>query len=173
MFAESGNPYVSSLQFPWGFCFFFNFIIYLSVLAAPSLHLCVRAFSSCTEWGLLSLWCTGSVIALLGLSCPEMCESSQTWGRNQIPALAGRFLTTGPPQNLHTYFYVVCLIVSIFCCSVAKSCLTPCDPMDCSTPGFPALHYLPEFAHTRVHWVDGAIYFYHLSTPSPPALNLL
>ena len=131
--------------------FFFNFIIYLSVLAAPCLHLCVRAFSSCTEWGLLSLWCTGSVIALLGLSCPEMCESSQTWGRNQIPAMAGRFLTTGPPWNLHTYFYVVCLIVSIFCCSVAKSCLTPCDPMDCSTPGFPVLHCLPEFAQTHVH----------------------
>ena len=28
-----------------------------------------------------------------------------------------------------------------FCCSVAKSCLTLCDPMDCSTPGFPVLHY--------------------------------
>ena len=32
------------------------------------------------------------------------------------------------------------------CCSVAKSCLTFCNPMDCSTPGFPVLHYLPEFA---------------------------
>ena len=31
------------------------------------------------------------------------------------------------------------------CCSVAKSCLTLCDPLDCSTPGFPALHHLPEF----------------------------
>ena len=30
------------------------------------------------------------------------------------------------------------------CCSVAKSCPTLCDPMDCSTPGFPVLHYLPE-----------------------------
>ena len=29
------------------------------------------------------------------------------------------------------------------CCSVAKLCPTPCDPMDCSTPGFPVLHYLP------------------------------
>ena len=32
------------------------------------------------------------------------------------------------------------------CCSVAKSCPTLCNPMDCSTPGFPVLHYLPEFA---------------------------
>ena len=38
-------------------------------------------------------------------------------------------------------------------CSVTKSCPTLCDSMDCSTPGFPVLHYLPEFAQTHVHWV--------------------
>ena len=37
------------------------------------------------------------------------------------------------------------------CCSVTKSRLTLCDPMDCSTPVFPALHYLQEFAQTHVH----------------------
>ena len=36
------------------------------------------------------------------------------------------------------------------CCSVAKLCPTPCDPMNCSTPGFPVLHYLLEFAQTHV-----------------------
>ena len=36
------------------------------------------------------------------------------------------------------------------CCSVAKLCLTLFDPMDCSTPGFPVLHYLPETAQTCV-----------------------
>ena len=41
--------------------------------------------------------------------------------------------------------------------SVAKSCLILCDPMDCSAPGFPLLHYLPEFAQTHVHWVGDAI----------------
>ena len=35
--------------------------------------------------------------------------------------------------------------------------LTLWDPMDCSTPGFPVLHYLPEFAQTQVHWVNDAI----------------
>ena len=40
---------------------------------------------------------------------------------------------------------------------VAQSCPTLCDPMDCSTPGFPVLHYLPELAQTHVHWVNGAI----------------
>ena len=62
-----------------------------------------------------------------------------------------------------------------FCCcfSVTKSCLTLCDPMDCSTPGFPVLHCLLEFAQTHVHWISDAIQPFHpLSTPSLPALNL-
>ena len=43
------------------------------------------------------------------------------------------------------------------CCSVDKLCLTLCDPMNCSTPGFPVLHCLPGFAQTHVHWVGDAI----------------
>ena len=59
------------------------------------------------------------------------------------------------------------------CCLVAKSCLTLCNPMDCSTPGFPVLYYLPEFAQTQVHWVGDAIRPPHpLLPPSLPALNL-
>ena len=41
--------------------------------------------------------------------------------------------------------------------SVTQSCLTLCDPMNCSTPGFPVLHHLPEFAQTHVHWVGDVI----------------
>ena len=48
-------------------------------------------------------------------------------------------------------------IVYSCCCSVAQSCPTLCDPMDCSTPGFPVLHHLPELAQTHVHWVGDAI----------------
>ena len=40
------------------------------------------------------------------------------------------------------------------CCSVAWSCRTLCDPINFSIPGFPVLHYLPEFAQTHVHWAD-------------------
>ena len=43
------------------------------------------------------------------------------------------------------------------CCSVAQSCPTLCHPMDCSMPGFPVLHHLPQFAQTHAHWVDYAI----------------
>ena len=59
------------------------------------------------------------------------------------------------------------------CCSVAQSCPTSCDPVDCSMPGFPVLHYLPEFAQTHVHWVSDAIQPSHLlSSPSPSSFNL-
>ena len=43
------------------------------------------------------------------------------------------------------------------CCLVTKSCLTLCDPMDCSMSGFTVLHCLPESAQTHVHWVSDAI----------------
>ena len=57
--------------------------------------------------------------------------------------------------------------------SVAQSCLTLCDPMDCSRPGFPVLHYLTGFAQAHVHWVDDAIQPSHpLLSTSPPSLYL-
>ena len=58
------------------------------------------------------------------------------------------------------------------CCSVTKSYPTLCNPMDCSMPGFPVLHYVPEFAQTHVHWVDDTIQPSHPLLPSsPPAFN--
>ena len=56
--------------------------------------------------------------------------------------------------------------------SVTQSCLTLCNPMDCSTPGLPVHHQLPELAQTHVHQVSYAIQPSHLlSSPSPPAFN--
>ena len=56
--------------------------------------------------------------------------------------------------------------------SVAQSCPTLCYPMNCSTPGLPVHHHLPEFTQTRVHRVCDAIQPSHpLSSPSPPAPN--
>ena len=66
-------------------------------------------------------------------------------------------------------------ILPDFCCycSIAKLCPTLYKPMDCSTPGFPVLHHLPELAQTHVHRVSDAIQPSHpLSPPSPPALSL-
>ena len=57
--------------------------------------------------------------------------------------------------------------------SVAQSCPTLCDPIDCNMPGLPVPHQLPEFTQTHVHWIGDAIQSSHpLSSPSPPALNL-
>ena len=47
-----------------------------------------------------------------------------------------------------------------FCCSVANSCPTLCNPMDCSTPGFPVLHHLPELAQTHV--IESLMPYNHL-----------
>ena len=56
--------------------------------------------------------------------------------------------------------------------SITQLCLTLCDPMNHSTPGFPVHHQLPEFTQTHVHWVGDAIQPSHpLSSPFPPAPN--
>ena len=57
--------------------------------------------------------------------------------------------------------------------SSPQSYLTLCNPMDCSMPGFPVHHQLPELTQTHVHWVSDAIQLSHpLSPPSPLAFNL-
>ena len=56
--------------------------------------------------------------------------------------------------------------------SVAQSCPTLSDPMNCSTSGLPVHHQLPEFTQTHIHQVGDAIQPSHpQSSPSPPALN--
>ena len=56
--------------------------------------------------------------------------------------------------------------------SVAQSCLTLCNTVNCRTPGLPIHHQLPEFTQTHVHRVSDAIQPSHpLSSPSPPAPN--
>ena len=75
-----------------------------------------------------------------------------------------------PPE-----FYIDKLVncIQVQFSSVAQSCPTLCDPMDCSTPGLPLYHQLPEFTQTHVHWVGDPIQPSHpLSSPSPSAFNL-
>ena len=54
---------------------------------------------------------------------------------------------------------------SCFCCSVAQLCLTLCDPMDCSMPGFPVHHHVPQLVQAHVQWVSDA------TQPSHPLLS--
>ena len=56
---------------------------------------------------------------------------------------------------------------------VTQACLTPCNPMNCSTPGLPVHHQLPEFTQTHVHQVGDAIQPSHpLSSPSPHGIRV-
>ena len=83
---------------------------------------------------------------------------------SQSPALAGKFSVLVPPGKPQ-----LCASVQF---SHSVTCYS-CDPMDCSTPGFPVHHQLPEFTQTHVHQVGDAIQPSHpLSFSSPPAFNL-
>ena len=79
-------------------------------------------------------------------------------------------------ETVYLYFHSVVQntsALSVQFSSVTRSCLTLGDPMDCSTPGLPVHHQLPELAQTHVRQVGDAIQPSHpLTSPSPPALNL-
>ena len=71
-----------------------------------------------------------------------------------------------------TTFIVSLAVKTLQFSSVAQSCPTLCDPMNCRTPGLPVHHQLPEFTQTHVHQIGDAIQPSHpLSSPSPPAPN--
>ena len=100
-----------------------------------------------------------------GLSFPSPVDLPDSEIKLASPALTGRFFTTEPPAKSK--------LREFGCCSVAQSCPTLCNPMDCSMPGFPVLHHFPEFPQTHVHWVSDTIQPSHpLLSPFPPAFNL-
>ena len=75
-------------------------------------------------------------------------------------------------NNIFGKAYKVKKNISVQFSSVAQSCLTLCNPMNCSIPGIPVHHQLLEFIQTHVHQVGDAIQPSHpLSSPSPPAPN--
>ena len=110
-----------------------------------------------------SEWTLGVGDGQGGLAC---CYS---WGRKEADTTEWLNWTE---HNKNTLTFKIILALIQFS-SVAQSCSTLCDPMDCSTPGFPVHHQLPEFAQTHVHRVSDAIQPSHpLSSPSPPVFNL-
>ena len=83
------------------------------------------------------------------------------------PTLQTTDALTSSRLNPHTASTCCCA------CSVAESCPALCNPMDCSTRGFPVLYYVQEFAQTRVHWVGDAIQPSHSLPPLfLPTFNL-
>ena len=71
--------------------------------------------------------------------------------------MSGRLFTVWATREAHTK------IVQFS--SVAQSCAALCDPVNCSTPGLPVHHQLPEFTKTQVHWVGDAIHYLILHCP--------
>ena len=98
-----------------------------------------------------------------GLPFPSPGSLPNPWIKSVSLALEGRFFTTEPPGKPYYDDQIR---------SVSQSCPALCDPMNCSTPGLPVHHQLPEFTETHVDRVSDAIQPSHpLSSPSPPAPN--
>ena len=96
--------------------------------------------------------------------CSNTCRKSEGCGQaeQEVGSKWQEQLSRDRPQYASTQFS-----------SVAQSCPTHCNPMDCSMPGLPVHHQLLEFTQTHVHWIDDAIQPSHpLSSPAPPAFNL-
>ena len=78
------------------------------------------------------------------------------------------FSVKGSSLGIFLFHSLWCLQFS----SVSQSCPTLCDPMNCSTPGLPVHHQLPEFTQTHVHRVSDATQPSHpLSSPFLPVPN--
>ena len=127
-------------------------------------------------------------------SCPALCDSKDcsSPGSSVHGILQARILKWGCHSLLQGIFLTQRLNPGLLLCrqilyhlshqgssryiqfsSVAQLCPTLCDPIDCSTPGVPIHHQLPEPTQTHVHHKHDAIQPSHpLSSPSPPAFNL-
>ena len=107
----------------------------------------------------------GACIPLLGMCLEKLITRKET--------CTSVFIAARPLYALAELWAFLAYKVHCCCCSVAQSCPTLCNPMDCSTPGIPVLHHLPELAQTRVHRVSDAIQPSRpLLSPSPPDFNL-
>ena len=93
-------------------------------------------------------------------------DPRQGWNLHHLQWNCG-VLSAGLSGKSLQHIFLVVFVQSLRCVP------TLWDPMDCSKPGFPVLHYLPKFAQTHVQLVNDAIQPSHsLSSPSPPTFNL-
>ena len=107
----------------------------------------------------------------LQYSCLEYPMDKEAWWATVHDVAKVSDMTE--PSHIHFHDPTTQKFSSVQFSSVAQSYLTLCSPKDCSTPGFPVHHQLPELAQTHVHRVGDAIKPSHpLSSPFPPAFNL-
>ena len=113
-------------------------------------------------------------------------RQAETFYRNYVlycmysPFTKITYVLSFPPTSLKQFLRAIlsaacqaAVISSVQINSVTQLCLNLCDAMDCSMPGFPVHHQLPELTQTHVHWVGDAIQPTHpLLSPTPPVFNL-
>ena len=105
------------------------------------------------------------------MQLPQVLISNYVMCTNQLVKLMTTSHTCRPFVMCNSALYSI--IIHSWFSSVAQSCPTLHDPMDCSVPGFPVHHQLLELAQTHVHRVSDAIQPSHpLPSPSPPAFSL-
>ena len=128
----------------------YNFIIFFSFMVGPNYPLAYK----------LSMFYSSRLIYRI---YQHLMINNDSYFSARLLLLCFVYLTL--KKNLNQW--------KLTCCSITQSCPTLCDPMDCSMPGSPVLHYLLEFAQTHVHGVSDAIQPSHpLPSPSPSAFNL-
>ena len=100
----------------------------------------------------------------------NVCSEGSVPGKTQVEVEGLQIVWLG--KSLYIQISVSVQFSSVQFSSVTQSCLTVCDPMNCSMPGLPVHHKLPEFIQTHAHRVGDDIQPSHpLSSPSPPAPN--
>ena len=94
------------------------------------------------------------------LYCPLLLLPSifnfSLWASNSIPRHIPRE-SHSLKRHMHQSVRCSTIYYNTMCCFVTKSCQNLCDSMDCSLPGFPVPHHLPEFDQVQVHWISDAI----------------
>ena len=99
-------------------------------------------------------WFPLGLTGLISCSPKDSQESSVAPQFEVINSLAFSLLYSPTLTSIHDYWKNQ---FSQSISSVAQSCLTLCDPTDCSTPDFPVHHQLPELIQTHIHWVGDTI----------------
>ena len=121
---------------------------------------------------------THGIFQRTGISNPKIFMETQNTTNSQSNTEKEKSWRYQAPWFQSVLKFVVIKIVGAApktdcCCSVTMLSPTFCDPINCSTSGFPVLNYLPEFAQTHVHWVSDAIQpSQPLLSPYPLALSL-